>query len=171
MLHSTKLPNALHCMLPSSQDALKHTPEYAPKYTSNCTRWHTSSLFDYTLPSTLRIPSQVHLQVHSQVHCRACSQGRSKLHLMTLPACLTVCSQVSSQYALKHTPEHAPKYTLQRQDTPNLTDYMLPCMLLGTRSRDLPSCRRQEPGGGWREAGGRRWVVVAVIMISVNIIV
>jgi len=33
---------------------------------------------------------------------------------------MIIRSQVNSKDALKHTPEDAPKYTLQRQDTPNL---------------------------------------------------
>jgi len=36
-----------------SQDALKHTPKHALIYSPNCTRWHTPSLLDYTLPSKL----------------------------------------------------------------------------------------------------------------------
>ena len=39
----------------SAQEALKHTPEQALKYTSNCTRWYTPSLVGSTLPSTLPI--------------------------------------------------------------------------------------------------------------------
>ena len=37
----------------SAQEALKHTPEQALKYISNCTRWYTPSLLGSTLPSTL----------------------------------------------------------------------------------------------------------------------
>jgi len=37
----------------SAQEALKHTPEHALKYASNCTRWYTPSLLGSTLPSTL----------------------------------------------------------------------------------------------------------------------
>jgi len=51
-------------MLPSSQDA------------PNCTRWHTPTLLDCTLPSMLSRRSQAHSQarfeVHSQSHLTIC---------------------------------------------------------------------------------------------------
>ena len=56
---SRTLPFALNDTLPpcltirsqvSSQDALNHTPEDTLKYTPYCTRWHTPSLLDSTLP-------------------------------------------------------------------------------------------------------------------------
>jgi hypothetical protein len=64
----------------NSQDALNHIPEQPLKYTPNCARLHTRSLIDYTLPSTLSRPSQL--------HSRACSQVQSQLHSMasTQPA-------------------------------------------------------------------------------------
>jgi len=37
----------------SAQEALKHTPEQALMYASNCTGWYTPSLPGSTLPSTL----------------------------------------------------------------------------------------------------------------------
>jgi len=129
----------------------------------------------------------------------------------TLLVCLTVRSHGSSEDALKHTTKHALKYTpnciwwhtpsllgstlpstLPRGKTlPLSLDYMLPCMLLGARSRDFLSCRRQASGGGWWVAGGGRsvagarwrgagarwrvagcgWRIVAEIMTSVAIIV
>jgi len=62
--------------------------------------------------------------------------------------------------------------TLSRGKTlPISVDYMLPCMLLGARSRDLLSCRRQAPGGGRREANGGRRVAAAEIMTMVDMIV
>jgi len=76
-----------------------------------------------TLPNAFIARSQVHLQVRSQVHSRACSQGRSQLDSMTLPACLTIRSQVSSQDAPKHTPGHALK------DAPNCTRWRTPSLL------------------------------------------
>jgi len=87
-----------------------------------------------------------------------------------------------SKHALKDAPNctqwHTPSLlgstlpsTLSRGKTlPISLDYMLPCMLLGARSRDLLSCRRQAPGGGWRVAGGG-WRIVADIMTLVDIIV
>jgi hypothetical protein len=72
----------------SSQDApkytkyvLKYTPRHDPKVAPTCTRWHTTSLLDCTLPSTLLRCSQVH-GVCSQVHSQACSQGCFHLHSM-----------------------------------------------------------------------------------------
>jgi len=77
-----------------------------------------------------------------------------------------------------HTPQK-PSGQIPCQQLQISLDYMLPCMLLCARSRDLLSCRRQAPGGvrqvavaggGWRVAsGGRR--MVADIMTSVDIIV
>jgi len=77
-----------------------------------------------TLPNEFIVHSQVHLQVRSQVHAWICSQGRSQLDSMTLPACLTICSEVSCQDALKYTPGHALKDTLNRTrwHTPSLPD-------------------------------------------------
>ena len=201
MLHSTHLANAFHCTLPSSQDALKHTPEHALKCTPNCTRWHSQSTWLYAPKyahkrpqAHSRVPSQILFQLNSMAHSQPAwlyapkdtpntlpstppSTFSSTLPSMlsrtllialddTLPACLTVCSEVSSQYTLKHTPEHAPKYTLQRKDTPNLTDYILPCMLLGARSRDLLSGRRQEPWGRWRVASSVGWVACGIWQVA-----
>jgi len=104
----TKLPNTLHCTLPSKlQDAPKYTPNTLPStplstFSStlqdapNCTRWHTPSLLDYTLLSKL-----------------------------------SRRSQVSSQDALKHTPENALKDTpnCTRWHTPSLLDCALPSKL------------------------------------------
>jgi len=186
-----------------SQDALNHTPEHALKYTTNCTRWHTPSLLDYTLPSrlpsTLQVRSQVHLRVCSQVHSRACSPGRSQLRSMAHSQPTWLRSQVSSQDTPKNPSEYAPKYTSQslantlsrRKTLPISLDYMLPCMLLHARSRDLQSCRRQAlrgvrlvaygkhtlADGGlrvacgvWQVAGGRR-CMLADIMTSVDMVV
>ena len=115
-----------------SEDSPKYTSEHVFLYTPgnphkdapNCTRWHTPSLLDYTLPSKLSRRSQAHSWACSQW----CSQLRSMAHsqpawlyalkkavnklssilpstlsstLMIatygiLPACLTIRSQVSS---------------------------------------------------------------------------
>jgi hypothetical protein len=127
------------CVTMRSQDTLNHTPEHALKYTPNCTRRHASSLLDYTLPSKLLRHSQEHLQVRTQVHLR-----------------------VARKYILHCTRCHTPSLlgpmlpnTLSRGKTlPISLDYMLPCMLLCARSRDLLSCRRQAPGGVKPVAGG-----------------
>jgi len=115
-----------------------------------------------------------------------CSQESSQVHLR-------VRSQVHLRIALLYTPEHALLYTpnctrwytpgvigstlpntLSRGKTlPISLDYMLPCMLLRARSRDLLSCRRQAPGGvklvvygGQCLAGGGRRVACGVWQVA-----
>jgi hypothetical protein len=120
----------------------------------------------------------------------------------TLPACLTIRSQVSSQdsqvhlrVAVKYASNcirwyapsllgSTPPSTLSREmPLPISLDYMLPCMLVHGGSRDLLSCRRQEPGGVRLVVYGSQWLVgglwcvavggrrmVAKIMTSVDII-
>jgi len=137
------------------QDALKHTPEHALKDAPTCTRWHTRSLLDNTIPMKLTRCSQAHSRARSQVH-----------------------TQFHSMPYSQSTWLHAPKYTLKRQDTLISLDYMLPCMLLCARSRDLLSRRRHARGdvrqvtyggqclagvvwcvacGVWQVAGGVWW--------------
>jgi len=104
----------------------------------------TSSLLGYTLPSKLSRRSQEHLQERTQVHLR-----------------------VTLKYTLHCTPWHTSSLlrsmlpnTLSRGKTlPISINYVLPCMLLCTRSRKLLSCRRQAPGGVKLVAGGGRLVV------------
>jgi hypothetical protein len=78
-------PSLLDYMLPSelSRHSLIHS-EYTPKYTSeyvlkythgkgfqdapSCTRWHTPSLLNSTLPIKLLRPSPVHSPLHLMVH-------------------------------------------------------------------------------------------------------
>ena len=125
----------------------------------------------------LTLPSK--LQRRAQVHSEYAPKYTSEYVLKYTP-----------WHALKHTTKHALKYTpnciwwhtpsllgstlpstLPRGKTlPLSLDYMLPCMLLGARSRDFLSCRRQASGGGWWVAGGG-WRIVAEIMTSVAIIV
>jgi len=162
-----------------SEYVVKYTPEHALKEAPNCTRWLPPSLLDCTCSSTP--PSTFSSTLPSML---------SKTHPIALDgallACLTVRFQVSSQDTLKYSPEHALKYTpnctqwhtpsLLRSMLPstlsrgktllNSLDYILPCMLLRARSRDLLSCRRQVPGGvrlvaygGQCVAGGGRRVV------------
>jgi len=181
----TKLPNALHCTLPStlwstllieldctlpvcsqpawltlpsklsrrsqvhseyapkytSEYVLKYTPEHALKDAPNCTRWHTPSLLDCTFPSKLSRRSQAHSRARSQVH--------SQLHSMThsQPAWL-----------------YAPKYTLKREDTPNLTwlyasMYASACSIQRLAELQAPGTGRCEAGGVWRVVFGGQRVV------------
>jgi len=176
----------------------------------------TSCLLDYTLPSKLSRRSQVHYEYapkYTSKYLLKSMISRTLPNVLngTLPACLTVRSQASSQDALKHTPEYALRYTpnCTRWYTPSLLDfmlpstlsrgktlpisldYMLPCMFLHARSRDLQSGRRQALGGlrlvaydgqclagrgrrvacgMWRVAGGRQ-CILAKIMTSVDIVV
>jgi len=75
---SRTLPIALDGTLPasltvhsqvSSQDALKHTLEHAHKYTPDCTRWHTLSLLDYTLPSKLSRGKTLAISLEYKLPC------------------------------------------------------------------------------------------------------
>jgi len=169
-MHSRMHPVALDGTLPacltvrsqaSPQDALKHTAEHALKYTRNCTRWHTPSLLDCTLPSKISRYSQVHLQVPLKYAPNCTRWYTPSLHAAMPPS------------------------TLSREKTlPMSLDYMLPCMLLHAGSRDLLSCRHQAPGGvrlvvygmqclvgdEWRVAGGRRHIL-AEVKTLVDIIV
>ena len=102
---SSTLPIALDDTLPacmtvrsqeSSQDApkyteyvLKYTPGHAPKDAHSCTRWHTASLLDCTLPNQRSRSSQAHSRASSRVHFQ--------LHSM-------VHSQPTWLYASKYTP-------------------------------------------------------------------
>jgi len=47
-------------------------------------------------------------------------------------------------------------------------DYSFPCILIGARSSEMLSCRREAPESGWWEAEGRRQK--AEILMSVNTI-
>jgi hypothetical protein len=88
----TKPPNALHSTLRSM---LRST---------DCTRLHTPSLLDCTLPSKFSRHSQVHLRVRSQVHLR-----------------------VALKYTLEHALQYAPNCT--RWHTPSLLGCTLPSKL------------------------------------------
>jgi len=50
------------CSQVSSQNSLKHTSEYALRYTPNFTRWYTPSLLICTLPACLTVDFQVSSQ-------------------------------------------------------------------------------------------------------------
>ena len=91
----SKLPDALHCMLPSTRwSTLLIALDFTPPACSNLpsqllSMAHSQPALTYapnlaikTLPSTLQVHFQVHIQVCSQVHCWACSQRHSQLHLM-----------------------------------------------------------------------------------------
>ena len=138
---SRTLPIALDGTLPACL-TIRSQVSYqdAPKYTPNILPSTPPSTFSSTLPSML-----------------------SRTLLIALddipPAYLTVRSQVSSQDALKHTPGHAPKYTLQRQDTPNLTRLYAPmyapgCSIQRLAELQAPGTGRRVARGEWRVAGG-----------------
>ena len=146
-------------MSKSAQDAL------------NCTRWHTPSLLDCTLPSKLSRCTQLHSMAYSQ-HASLYAPKYTLKTLSialdgTLPACLTVHLQVCSLDAPKHTPEHALKYT------PNLSWLYAPIYAPGVLYPEtcwVAGAMHWEAGGGWQVAGGRWWVADGgQIMTSVNI--
>jgi len=92
-----------------TQNTLKNAPKHTLNYTSNCTWWHTPSLFDYSLQSKL---SGTLLRILSSTLPIA-------LH-DTFPFCLNRHSQVSSQDAPKYslstlpsTPPRMPQVHLQ----------------------------------------------------------
>jgi len=95
-------PFQLHSMAhsqPAWLYAPKYTPGHALKDAPNCTRWHTPSELDCTLPSKFSRRSQAHSRAHSQLPIALDD---------TLPACLTLHCQVSSQDAPKYTPSTLP---------------------------------------------------------------
>jgi len=153
MLSST-LPIALYGTLPAcwtlcsqvcSQHTLNHTPEHALKYTPNCTWWHAPSLLDCTLPSNLSKRSQSHSQLHSMAHSQPAWLYAPKYALQTLWITFSSTHSSTLPIALDNTPS-LPGSTLpstpSRGKTPPISlDYMLPCLLLYTWSRDLLSCR------------------------------
>jgi len=169
----------LACLTVRSQVSSQDAP--------NRTRWHTPSLLNCTLPTMLSRRSPLHSMTYSQPAWLYVPKFALKTLPITLdgtlPACLTVCSQVSSQDSLKHTPEHAfkytpnstrwhsqptwlyaPKYTLKRQDTPNLSWLYAPmyapvCSIQRLAELQAPGTRRREAGGGRRVAGGG-WLAV-----------
>jgi len=101
-----------------TQDALKRTSNHALKMLSSTLPSMLSSILPTTLddilPASLTIcllvscqdapkytlsTFPVDLLVSSEVYFWACFQVYSKLHLMTLPACITICSHESTQDA------------------------------------------------------------------------
>ena len=87
-LHLMTLPACLTIRSQvSSQNTLKHTPEYALKYTSNYTWCHNPSLLEYMLPSELSRCSQVHSRARSLLHSPEAKHSQSHL---------TICSHVCS---------------------------------------------------------------------------
>jgi len=161
-------PSLLDCTLPSklTRCSQAYSQAHSPIHSQLHSMAHSRSAW-YTFPSTLEIRSQVHLWVRSRVHSRACSQGLVQLSSMAH-------SQPAWLYAPKYTPRHALKdapnctwwHTPSQHDCtlrsklsrgktlPILLDYMLPCMLLHARSRDLLSCRCYAMEGVWLVAGG-----------------
>jgi len=115
-----------------------YTPSHAPNDPPNCTQWHTPSQLDCTLPKKLSRHTQVHLQVTVKF-APNCTRWYTP--------CL-LCSMLPS--------------TLSRWTTlPISLTYMLRYPLLHARSRDLPNCGPQAPGGircRCQPAGGVRQV-------------
>jgi hypothetical protein len=99
--------------------------QVTPKYTPNCSRWHTPSLLDLCS------------QVSSQDVPKYTSSIPIALHDI-LPACLTIYSQVSSQVAPKYTRSMLPSTPLSAFSStlPGILSRTLPIALDGT----LPAC-------------------------------
>jgi len=121
-----------------TQYILKYTPGHALNDPLNCTRWHTPSLLDCTLPSKLSKHSQVHLQIAVKYAPNCTWWYTPSLLGAILPS------------------------TLSRGKTlPLSLTYMLPCTLPHARSRDMLGCRPQAPRGmsnRCQAAGGVRQV-------------
>jgi len=97
----------------SAQDALKHTPEHALKYTPNCTRWHSQ-------PAWLYAPT--HTPEYAPKYTSNCTRWLTPSLLdYTLPSKLSRCSQVHSEYTPKYTSVYVLKYTPEPplKDAPN----------------------------------------------------
>jgi hypothetical protein len=138
---SNTLPIALDGTLPACL-TIRSRGSYqdAPKYILNTLASTPPSTFSSTLPSMLsrRLPF-----VLDDIP----------------PAYLTVRFQVRSQDALKHTPGSAHKYTLQRQDTPNLTRLYAPmyaprCWIRRVAELQAPGTESWVAVGEWRVPGG-----------------
>jgi hypothetical protein len=108
----------------SSQNALKHTPEHAFKYTPNCTEWQTHRLLDCMLPRKLLRCSQSHLMVYSQpawlyppnYALEALSSAlhdTASLFDCTIPSKGSRRSQIHSQAHSQPAWLYAPKYALK----------------------------------------------------------
>jgi len=132
-----------------------HGPKYTLMYTPDYNRLHTPILLDLCFQLSSR-DAPKYTPGHALKDAPNCIWCHT-------PSLLDLCNHVCSQDALKHTPKHAPKYTLKRQD--NLTTCSHICSWV------------LDPETGWvagtrhLEAGGGRWVVVAEIMTSVDIMV
>ena len=158
MLHSIKLPTALHCMLPN-------------------TLWSTLlTAIDCTLPACLTYAPNSALKMLPSALLGMLSRTLSIAPNGTLPVCMTICSQVSSHNNLKHTPDHAFKYTpsCTRWHTPSLLDCTFRSKL-SRRSQSHSRARFEVPAQShltiWSHicscvldpetcwvAGARRWV-------------
>jgi len=120
---------------------IHHSPWHSDIRTPNqLNRWCTPSLLDCMLQSKLSRYSQVHLQPHSEV----CTQLHSIVH-----------SQPNWLYATK--------YTLKREDTPNLTwlyasTYASACLIQRIGELQIAATRRTETGGIWRAVFRGQWV-------------
>ena len=122
----------------TSEYVLKHTAGHAAMDAHTCTRWHTVSLLDCTLPYQRTRSYQAHSWARSQV-------------------CFTLHSMVHSQ----PTWLYAPKYTLKREDTPNLTwlyAHMYPpaCSIWRHAKLQKPGSGRHQLQAQWLNRGARR---------------
>jgi len=169
----SKLPDAIHCILPTMlcsillvaldgtllacltvhsrvllRVAVKYTPEHVCKDTSICIWWLSPRLLDCSLTSNLSRCFQFHSWTCSQVH--------SQLHSMT-----------HSQPTWLYTP----KYTLKRQDTPNLTWLYSPmyapgCSIMRLVQLHMLGTGRCEAAGVEQALIGRWWVACGVWQVE-----
>jgi len=135
-------------------------------YTSCCIQWNCqmhfiadsqrrSEVYYWSQSIVHSQPARLMLQIKlsrcSQVHSRSCSQRRSQLHSMapSQPAWLTIPSMLR-RYSQAQSRTHSQWHCQAAWQV----DYMLRYKLLGARSRDLLSWRRQVLRGRWWEEGG-----------------
>jgi hypothetical protein len=127
----------------TSKYDLKYTPRDDFQDAPNCTRWHTLSLLDYTLPIKLLRCSQVHSKLHLMVH--------SQLTWLYAPK-YTLNRKDTPNLTWVYDPIYAPAYSIQR--------------LVQLQTSGTGSCRvwredsRAQPmvSGVWLVAGGICWL-------------
>ena len=142
----------------TSEYVLNFTPGYALQDAPNCTRSHTPSLLDCTLPSKLSRHSHVHFEYAPMYTSESLSRTLPIAVDGTLPAYLALRSQVHSQEGR------------QFQSHLTICSHVCSCMLdpetcwvADARHREAwgwwcmaDSVWRRAVGGVWRVAGGRR---------------
>jgi len=141
------------------------------------------STLSSTLPIALNDTLPACLTIRSQVSSQDAPNHTPEHALKYTPNCTQLYTPSLLDYTLpiklsRHSQEHlrvARKYTLQREDTPNLAWWYAPMYTPGCSIERLVEL--QKPGTGRREAGGVWWSVfggqriVAEIMMWVNILV